>query len=195
MVEAVDKSVGQIMTALKRFGLDDDTFVFFTSDNGGYLDYADRFKGEISSNGPLRGQKGDVFEGGHRVPAIARWPGRIKAGSIIHQTTMTMDLMPTYLELAGMKTPESSMDGSSLTPVLFKGKAIPERDLFWRKGNEWAVRRNSWKLVHNEEGKIMLFNLDDDIGEKNNLVKEKPDLVEQLAAAYKEWEKDIAGSQ
>jgi len=92
---------------------------FFTSDNGGYLDYAGRYKGEISSNGPLRGQKGDVFEGGHRVPAIARWPGRIRPGTITHQTTMTMDLMPTYLELASEKNYKHYMDGSTLTPVLF----------------------------------------------------------------------------
>jgi arylsulfatase A-like enzyme len=69
---------------------------------------------------------------------------------------------------------------------------MPKRDLFWRKGEEWAVRRDSWKLVHNEDGKLMLFNLDDDIAEQNNLAKEKPDLVEQLLIAYKKWEKDVA---
>ncbi len=192
MIEAVDKSVGEIMAALKRLGLDNNTFVFFTSDNGGYLDYADRFKGEISSNGPLRGQKGDVFEGGHRVPAIARWPGRIEAGTLTHQTTMTMDLMPTYIELAGNKTPGCQMDGNTLVPLLFKGQAIPKRYLFWRKGEDWAVRRGPWKLVHSEEGTLMLFNLDDDIAEQNNLAKENPELVEQLLIAYKKWEKDVA---
>ncbi|MBN2316513.1 MAG: sulfatase-like hydrolase/transferase [Sedimentisphaerales bacterium] len=191
MVEAIDWSVGEIIATLKKLGLDKYTFVFFTSDNGGYLDYADRFKGEISSNGPLRGQKGGVFEGGHRVPAIARWPGRIKAGTITHQTTMTMDLMPTYLELVGEKTSGHPMDGSTLTPLLFKEQPMPKRDLFWRKDKEWAVRRGPWKLVHNEENKLMLFNLDDDIAEQNNLAKEKPDHVEQLLIAYRQWEKDI----
>ena len=192
MVEAVDKSVGEILTALKRLGLDGDTFVFFTSDNGGYLNYANRFKGEISSNGPLRGQKGDVFEGGHRVPAMARWPGRIEPGTVTRQITMTMDLMPTYLELAKEKSSGYHMDGTTLTPVLFKGQALPKRDLFWRKGKEWAVRRGSWKLVHDEAGRVMLFNLDDDIAEQKDLAREKSDLVEQLLASYKEWEKDIA---
>ena len=180
---------------MKRLGLDDDTFVFFTSDNGGYLNYANRFRGEISSNGPLRGQKGDVFEGGHRVPAIARWPGRIEPGTVTRQTTITMDLMPTYLELAKEKSSGHPVDGTTLTPVLFKGQALPERDLFWRKGKEWAVRRGSWKLVHDEAGRVMLFNLDDDIAEQKDLAREKSDLVEQLLASYKEWEKDMAGNK
>jgi arylsulfatase A-like enzyme len=191
MVEAIDKSVGEIIVALKRLSLDDNTFVFFTSDNGGYLEYAGRFKGEISSNGPLRGQKGDVFEGGHRVPAIARWPGRIKPGTLTHETTMTMDLMPTYLELALEKTSGHDMDGSTLTPVLFKRQAMPERDLFWRKGREWAVRRGPWKLVGDENGEMMLFHLDDDIAEQKNLAREQTDLVEELLAAYKQWENMI----
>jgi arylsulfatase A-like enzyme len=195
MVEAVDKSVGRIMAALKRLGLDDNTFVFFTSDNGGYLEYSGHHKGEISSNGPLRGQKGDVFEGGHRVPAIARWPGRIKMGTTTQETTMTMDLMPTYLELAGTKASGSQqssiLDGSTLTPVLFEGLGMPQRDLFWRRGKEWAVRRGPWKLVGGDEGQMMLFNLDNDISEQNDLAKHRPELVEELLSAYKDWEKDI----
>ena len=199
MIEAVDKSVGKIMAALNRLGLDDNTFVFFTSDNGGYLSYGGRHKGEISSNGPLRGQKGDVFEGGHRVPAVAWWPGRIKAGAVTKSTTMTMDLMPTYLELAGVKAPESDsynvQDGNTLTPVLFEGLPMPERVLFWRRGKEWAVRQGPWKLVGVNKGEMMLFNLDDDIGEQKDLANERPDLVEKLLAAYKDWEKDVSGKK
>ncbi|MDT8303817.1 MAG: sulfatase-like hydrolase/transferase [Sedimentisphaerales bacterium] len=199
MVEAVDQSVGKIMAALKRLGLDNDTFVFFTSDNGGYLEYAGKYKDEISSNGPLRGQKGDVFEGGHRVPAIARWPGRIKAGSVTQETTMTMDLMPTYLELARAKTPGpnnyNTLDGRTLAPILFEGLAMPERALFWRRGKEWAVRRGPWKLVGSAKSEMMLFNLDDDIEEQKDLIKERPDLVEELLAIYTEWEKDITGKK
>ena len=199
MVEAVDKSVGRIMGAIKRLGLDDNTFVFFTSDNGGYLDYGGKYKDEISSNGPLRGQKGDVFEGGHRVPTIARWPGRIKAGVVTQATTMTMDLMPTYLELAGAKVSEPDshdvLDGSTLAPVLFEGLPMPERTLFWRRGNEWAVRRGPWKLVGGNKSEMMLFNLNDDIGEQKNLAKQRPDLVEELLADYKDWKKDVAGKK
>jgi arylsulfatase A len=199
MVEAVDESVGKIMASLKRLGLDENTFIFFTSDNGGYLDYAGLHKGEISSNGLLRGQKGDVFEGGHRVPAIARWPGRIKAGFVTQETTMTMDLMPTYLELTGAKVPglnnHKALDGRTLTPVLFEGLPMPERALFWRRGTEWAVRWGPWKLVGGNKGEMMLFNLDDDIGEQKDLANERPDLVEELLTAYKDWEKDIAGKK
>ena len=199
MVEAVDKSVGKIMASLKRLGLDDNTFVFFTSDNGGYLDYSGKYKDEISSNGPLRGQKGDVFEGGHRVPAIARWPGRIKAGTVTQETTMTMDLMPTYLELAGAKVTgpnnHNVLDGRTLVPILFSGLLMPERALFWRSGKEWAVRLGPWKLVGVDRGDMMLFNLEDNIGEQKDLAKERPGFVEELLAAYKDWEKDITGKK
>jgi arylsulfatase A-like enzyme len=187
------------MASLKRLGLDDNTFVLFTSDNGGYLDYASKCKDEISSNGPLRGQKGDVFEGGHRVPAIARWPGWIKAGVVTQEMTMTMDLMPTYLELAGAKLSGSinhiALDGRTLAPVLFEGLAMSERALFWRRGREWAVRRGPWKLVGGDKSEMMLFNLDDDIGEQKDMAKERSDLVEELLVIYKEWEKDIAGKK
>jgi arylsulfatase A-like enzyme len=199
MVEAVDESVGKIMASLRRLGLDENTFIFLTSDNGGYLDYAGLHKGEISSNGLLRGQKGDVFEGGHRVPAIARWPGRIKAGVVTQETTMTMDLMPTYLELAGAEVPglnnHNALDGRTLAPVLFEGLPMPERALFWRKGKDWAVRWGPWKLVGGNKGEMMLFNLDDDIGEQKDLANDRPDLVEELLTAYKDWEKDIAGKK
>lgn len=196
MVEAVDRSVSQVMAAIKRLGLNDNTFVFFTSDNGGYLEYSGLYKGEISSNGPLRGQKGDVFEGGHRVPAIAWWPDKIKAGVVIKETTMTMDLMPTYLDLAKVRLPESdsysTLDGRTLAPVIFEGRAMPERFLFWRSGEDWAVRKGPWKLIGTDEGEMMLFNLDVDIAEKKNIAKERPDLIKELLAAYKSWEKDIA---
>jgi arylsulfatase A len=195
MIEAVDKSVGQIMTALKRLGLDDNTFVFFTSDNGGYLDYNGHHKGEISSNGVLRGQKGDVFEGGHRVPAIAWWPGRIKSGAVTQETTMTMDLMPTYLELAAVEISgaqnSSPLDGRTLTPVLLEGLGMHQRNLFWRRGKEWAARHGSWKLVGGYKSEMMLFNLEDDISEQKNLAKQRPEIVEKLLSAYKDWEKEI----
>ena len=189
MVEAVDASVGQIMAALERLGLDDNTFVLFASDNGGYLNYADRFAGEISSNGPLRGQKGDVFEGGHRVPAIAWWPGRIGAGLVTHETAMTMDLLPTYAELAGAATPKT-VDGTTLTGLLFEGKPLPHRDLFWRKDDEWAVRRGPWKLV-GSEGQVQLFNLNEDIAESQDVSTQHPKRVKQLRAAFNAWQHDV----
>jgi arylsulfatase A-like enzyme len=191
MVEAVDASVGQIVAALQRLGLDKNTFIFFASDNGGYLSYGGRFHGEISSNGPLRGEKGDVFEGGHRVPAIAWWPGRIRPGVVTHETAATMDLLPTYAELAAAAAPPG-VDGATLTPLLLAGDPLPRRDLFWRKDKHWAVRRGPWKLV-GSEGEPQLFNLDDDLGESRDVSAQQPKLVEDLLASLKAWERDVDG--
>jgi arylsulfatase A-like enzyme len=195
MVEALDRSTGQIIAALRRLGLEDNTLVFFTSDNGGYLDYAGRFRGEISSNGPLRGQKGDVFEGGHRVPAIAWWPGRIAPGSVTHEIAMTMDLMPTFLHLVGViprtRGAGRSTDGHSMALMLFADQGMPGRALFWRKGAEWAVRKGPWKLVGNG-GQTTLFNLDADLSEQNDVAGRYPQTVRVLLDQYRRWERDVA---
>ncbi len=189
MVEAVDASVGAIMAALHELGLDDNTFVFFTSDNGGYLEYAGKFRGELSSNAPCRGEKGEVWEGGHREPAIAWWPGRIKPGTTTRETAVTMDMLPTYAELADVAVPDG-VDGMALTPLLFDGKPLPERDVFWRMRENRAVRRGPWKLV--AQGKnVRLFNLDDDVGERKDLSAQKPALVQGLLAALEAWERDV----
>ena len=191
MVEALDASVGRLMAALKQLGLEDNTFVFFASDNGGYLDYGGRYAGEISSNAPCRGQKGDLFEGGHRVPAIAWWPGRI-APSVTHETALTMDLLPTYAELAGA-APIEGLDGATLAPLLLDNMPIPKRDVFWRKDEDWAVRRGPWKLV-GSGSQMQLFNLDDDISESQDRATQHPTLVRDLLAAFREWEQDISAS-
>jgi arylsulfatase A len=189
MIEALDASVGKIMDAIRELGLEENTFVFFTSDNGGYLEYAGKFHGELSSNGPCRGQKTDVWEGGHREPAIAWWPGRIKPATTTHETAITMDILPTYAELAGATAPDD-VDGITLTPVLFEGKPLPKRDLFWRAGSDYAVRRGPWKLV-GDGTKIQLFNLDDDISERQDVSAQHSALVKDLLASLKAWEEDV----
>lgn len=191
MVEAVDRSVGAIMAALGELGLDDNTFVFFTSDNGGYLEYAGKFRGEVSSNGPCRGEKGEVWEGGHREPAIAWWPSRIKPGTVTHETAMTMDMLPTCAELAGVAAPDD-VDGTTLAPLLFEGRPLPKRDVFWRMREHWAVRRGPWKLVGADEN-FQLFNLDEDIGESEDVSAQNPELVKDLLASLKAWERDVDG--
>lgn len=196
MVEAVDASVGAIMEAVRKLDLERPTFVFFTSDNGGYLHYGDRFHGEISDNGPLRGQKTDVWEGGHRVPAIAWWPGRIEAGQVTDETALTMDLMPTLIELAGIdpSTLHSAhpLDGTSLTGLLFHDRPLVERIVFWRAGDQKAVRRGPWKLV-NVDGTSKLFNLDTDVGEQDDLAGRYPERVKGLERELADWEKEVEG--
>lgn len=189
MVEEVDNSVGAIMAALRELELDDNTFVLFLSDNGGYNHYDGRFHGEISSNAPLRGQKTEVWEGGHRVPAIAWWPGRIEPGTISDEIAMTMDLMPTYAALAGVPTPDD-MDGCSLVPHLFERHNLPDRYLFWRIGQAKAARRGPWKIVV-EADNVMLFNLDNDIGEEHDIADQRPERVKELLSALSAWEQDV----
>ncbi len=182
MLGAIDAGVGQIVAKLRELGLDRRTLIFFTSDNGGYL--------SVSSNGPLRGEKGSMYEGGHREPAIAWWPGRIQPGTVCHETALTMDLLPTALELCGQSLPQGNdkLDGVSLVPVL-SGKNISERTLFWRMGAK-AVRQGVWKMVV-KENKPELFNLADDLGEKNDLAGQNPEVVKRLSQSLAEWEKSV----
>ena len=187
MVEALDRSVGEIVATLKRLDLDQRTLVIFASDNGGYLHYGNSHH-NISSNGPLRGQKGDVYEGGHRVPAIAWWPGRIQPG-VCDQTIMTFDLFPTLLHLTGRKP--SAVDGTNIASVLFDGNPLAPRTLFWRMRGKKAVRRGPWKLVVNGE-KTELFNLTSDIGEKTDLAARHRKRVTAMKDELAAWEKEVA---
>lgn len=191
MIEELDDSAGRVIKVLKDSGLEGNTLVFFLSDNGGYLHYGGLHGGEISSNAPLRGQKGDMYEGGHRVPAIAYWPGEIKPG-VSRQTTLTMDLLPTLLELAGLEGPGRPVDGTSLLPLLRDGKPLPERTLFWGMRKKRGVRKGSWKLVKNDGQDCELYDLDGDIGEQLNLAQENPDIVRGMESALAGWEVDVA---
>ena len=183
MVESLDAGVGKIVKKLKDLGLDRKTLVFFTSDNGAYS--------WVGSNLPCRGQKTDLWEGGHRVGAVAYWPGRIKPGAVTKQTAMTMDLFPTMVDLAGAKLPKNlKLDGLSLLPLLLRGNELAKRTLFWRFRKEHAVRKGPWKFLVRGE-KQFLFNLEQDIHEDNNLAETRGDLVGTLNAEYQAWEKDV----
>ncbi len=187
MVESLDASVGAVMAALRRLKLDGRTFVFFTSDNGGYINYGPKFR-NISSNGPLRGQKTELYEGGHRVPAIAWWPGRIVSGTTA-ATALSFDLFPTLLNLAGAPRPPN--DGADLAPLLFGGRPLADRTLFWRAGPRRAVRRGPWKLVLQGDEAPQLFQLAEDVGESRDLAAREPVRVADLRAALSRWEKDV----
>lgn len=197
MVESLDKSVGRIIESLKDQGLDKNTLVFLTSDNGGYLNYNGDVWPEVGSNGPLRGQKTQVYEGGHRVPAIAWWPGNIPALSVSDQTVMTFDLLPTFLDLLeiGFPSPRgpNAIDGVSILPLLLEGESLAPRTLFWRMWESGtAVRRGQWKLViPGKDRTPELYNLEKDIGEANDLASRYPGIISELKSELDDWEKDV----
>jgi arylsulfatase A-like enzyme len=195
MVEAMDEGVGRIAATIKRLGLTENTFLFFCSDNGANA---------AGSNGPLAGHKGSVWEGGHRVPAIAYWPGTIPPG-VTNETALSMDLFPTMANVARVVLPtETVLDGVSLLPTLTRGASLPERTVYWRFGNKKAIRRGPWKLLRNSSPKgtkqaqdtgYHLFNLADDLGETNDLSRARPDLAKELRAALEAWEEDVTGGR
>jgi arylsulfatase A len=184
MLESVDESVGAIVAEVERWQLRDRTLILILSDNGAYS--------WVGSNGPFRGQKGDLFEGGHRVPAIANWPHRITAGSVSDATVMTMDLLPTLLALTGTEPPPGlHLDGQDISHVLLRNEPLDERSLFWRFGTQRAARRGPWKLLLDRNSE-QLFHLKDDSGERYSLTDEQPQVVERLRSELTDWETDVA---
>ncbi|MEK0449841.1 MAG: Arylsulfatase [Verrucomicrobiota bacterium] len=196
MVEAMDLAVGKVLAKLDELGLRENTIVIFTSDNGGLS----TSEGWPTSNLPLRGGKGWMYEGGIREPLIVRWPAVVKAGSVIGTPVGSPDFFPTLLEVAGAKPqPGQVLDGTSLVPLL-KGGTLPERALFWHYphyGNQGgapasAVRRGDWKLIEwAEDNRAELFNLAQDIGEKNNLADKEPQRLSDLRAELAAWQKQV----
>lgn len=187
MVQSVDQNIGRIIAALEENGLSDKTLVFFTSDNGGHEGIAG------SSNKPLSGFKGTLWEGGHRVAGIAKWRGHIPAGGTTGETAMLIDLLPTALELTGTALPpERKVDGVSLVSLLTQNKPLPPRPLFWFHANSWAMRDGPWKLM-TDGLETHLFNLEADLAEKNDLAKQQPERVQTMRAALEAWYQEVAG--
>jgi len=208
MIETTDKSIGRITDTIKKLGLDDNTIIIFLSDNGG-------LKG-ITSNAPLRGGKGMLYEGGIREPMFVRWPNQIKAGTKCNVPVIGTDLYPTFLQLAGVKPPKGKiLDGVSLLPLLLGKTDTLKRDaLFWhfpaylqtyranhgkdardkyfrtRPGS--VIRKGDWKLIkYYEDNALELYNLKDDISEKHNLVKKEAKIANQLHTMLKKWCKKV----
>ena len=183
MVEIMDQSVGRIVETVRQLGLERDTFIFFCSDNGA---------NKRGSNGSLRGFKGSLWEGGHRVPAIAYWPGRIEPGTTCGQTVLGMDLLPTLASIAGAKLPaDLSLDGVDLLKVLTEDAQLPERTVFWAYRKQAAVRQGPWKLLVQGDA-VRLFNLDHDLAEQNDLAPSQPERVVTLRAALAAWQRDVS---
>jgi arylsulfatase A-like enzyme/pimeloyl-ACP methyl ester carboxylesterase len=183
MLEAVDAGVGAIVATLDELGLRKNTLIFVCSDNGAYT--------WVGSNGPLRGQKGDLHEGGHRVPAIANWPGRIAPGRTTAATALTMDLLPTFLTVAGVPRPGHLVtDGTDLSGLLLRDEPLPARTVFWRDADERAARRGDWKLV-TRGARSELFNLGADLGENADRAAAEPDRLAQLRDELAAWERTV----
>ena len=187
-VEAVDANFGRLMAALASMGLDRDTLVIFTSDNGG-------LPGLVA---PLRGSKGLLYEGGIRVPGAARWPGVIPPGKSLESPVLGMDIFPTLLEAAGVARPEGQpMDGVSLLPALRAGTALASRPLFWHfpcyigKGEPMSLmREGDYKLIQKFAGPTFeLYNLREDPSEARNLAATEPRRLEEMKAKLAAWQK------
>ena len=184
MLGQLDDAVGKVLNTVKTTGLWENTLIVFLSDNGGPT------RELSSSNLPLRGEKGGLFEGGIRVPFMMQWPGKIDAGSEFTKPVISLDLFDTCLGLAGVES-TTITDGVDLMPFLQAGdsEVIPHDQLFWRVGNKSALRKGDWKLVRQKgrgaTGEWELYNLNDDISEMNNLADEKRDLLDTL---IEEWE-------
>ena len=183
MIRSVDRSVGRILQTLKDQGLDDNTIVIFTSDNGapGYIGIPD-------VNKPYRGWKLTLFEGGLRVPLVAKWPGHIPAGLQYQPPVSNIDILPTVVAAAGGTLPtDRVVDGVNILPFLQDAKQVQaERPLFWRDGPYRAMQEQGWKLIVAERPKKnWLFHLKTDPTERNNLATQQPEKLAQMLAALK----------
>lgn len=181
MVSAVDDGVGLLLDKLEVLGIDDNTIVFFLSDNGGPP------KANASNNGPLRDGKGSLYEGGVRVPFAVQWPGTIPAGKKYHEPVISLDIFATVATLAGVKT-NQQLDGVNLIPYLTgKTQAAPHQELFWRKYDDesYAIRSGNQKLVLDKSDQPLLYDLSKDLGEQNPMDDEA--LLNSLFELHKQW--------
>lgn len=182
-VEEVDWSVGQILKALRESGIEKNTLVLFTSDNG---------PARGLSPGPYRGRKGSAYEGGHRTPTLAWWPATILPGSSSDQLTTAMDIYPTFLDFAGAELPtDRVIDGRNISPILLgrENAQTPHDRFFYQQGGKLAaVRSGDWKLHRNGE----LYHLESDPGEKQNVADYNPDIILILEMMMREFEKDLS---
>lgn len=186
MIETMDEGVGDIMQTLAELGLDKNTIVIFCSDNGA--------AGARGDNGVLRAAKASVYEGGHRVPGIIRYPEKIKAGVVSNATVLSMDFLPTLVDFAGGKPSGTNLDGINIRNLLLNNEELPERDLFWSFGNKIAMRSGKWKLVtfkKKDETSIELFDLESDLSEKTDLSADQPELVAEMLLKLENWQKEV----
>lgn len=188
MITYLDKDVARLRAKLTELGIDKNTVIMFSSDNGPHAEGNNDPK-FFNSSGSLKGQKRDLYEGGIRVPMIANWPGKIKSGQVTNHISAFWDVMPTLTEIAGAKTPKIT-DGISFLPTLLGKKQKAHDNLYWEfneQGGKQAVLKGNWKLVKldlfkPEKTRIELYNLETDPSEQNDIAKNHPDIVAELTA-------------
>ena len=188
VIETIDWSTGQIMAKLKELGIDGNTLLVFTSDNGPWIDPPQRMlqRGvepwHVGSVGMLRGSKGTTYEGGFRVPAIIRWPGKVPAGSVNHDIVATIDLFPTVAEVTGADlSGGKALDGMSISGVLTGEGASPRKEYFYSRGDRLqAYRKGDLKLRITGQDGIQLFDLAVDPGERTNIADRHPEKVKEM---------------
>ena len=184
MITMLDDSVGRILAKLDELGLADDTIVFFTNDNGAQQEGGSSVR-FFESNGPLRGIKRDLYEGGIRVPMIVRWPGKTPTDAVSAHAWGFWDFLPTAADIAGVASPKG-LDGVSVLPTLLGKKQKPEEFMYWEfheRGTSQAVRMGKWKAIRkgSPEAPIELYDLSNDIGETRNVAKRHPEIVVEIA--------------
>ena len=185
-VTCMDDAVGQLLDLLDEHKLAENTIVIFFSDNGG---------GGGSDNAPLRGGKGQMFEGGIRVPCIVRFPGRIPPGTVCGEFLTSLEIFPTLVAAAGLKPPEGVLlDGFDMLPVLAGKAPSPRKEMFWQRRGDRAARVGNWKWVDSSRG-TGLFDLTADAGEQHDLSAEKPEVLAMLKARFTAWEKQMEAAE
>lgn len=197
MVASIDENVGKILKAIEEIGETKNTIVIFTSDNGG-LSTAE---GSPTCNAPLSEGKGWMYEGGLREPLIVKWPGQIKENSICEVPTISTDFYPTILDMKGGKLmPERHKDGVSILPLLKGENSLPDRCLYWHwphYGSQGgtpgsSIIKGDYKLIEFfEDGRLELYNLTVDIGEKNEISEKFPEITEDLKNLLKTWRESM----
>ncbi|MEM6798185.1 MAG: sulfatase-like hydrolase/transferase [Planctomycetota bacterium] len=194
MMLAVDDGTGRVVAELRRLGVEDNTMIVFTSDNGAPTkihkeDITLDFRGgawDGSINDPLNGEKGTLLEGGIRVPFVMTWPDRLPAGKVSDTPVITLDIAATALAAAGATIP-SNLDGVDIVPHLAGEAPAPDRALFWRFWSQTAVRLGDWKLLALSSGDRYLFNLADDLEETRNRLADAPAIAAGLERRLKSW--------
>jgi arylsulfatase A-like enzyme len=205
MMASLDENVGRVLAKLRETQQEENTLVFFLSDNGGPTgrerpqpDADFEYGQNTSKNEPCRGVKGELLEGGIRVPFLAQWKGHIPAGRTYDHPVISLDILPTALAVAGVEVrPDWKLDGTDLLPFLTGGKTgAPHDTLCWRFRfppaqpalYRWAIRQGDWKLVKNGRDPVALYDLGCNMGETNNLAEEHPERVAKMKAAYEQWD-------